>query len=429
MQLLERSLKALVQERLGEFPAVIIEGPRQSGKTTLVRQFAGKVGNYHSFEDESLISGVRLHGDARLAELGERMIIDEIQLWPRCLRAVKHLIDASPNEPGRFLLTGSSSIATQARDADSLAGRACFLTLLPLSQAEILGRPAGLLVDYLFSDRTDRPDFSQPDVQLGSVIHIGGYPRLLACRTRRQRYAWLRNYIRALQMHDIPALASLRSGGRIADVLGLLAASATGNLNIQKSAESLQMSQATLNKVISVLEDLKIIAQLSRYIPGENIFMRKRPQVQFTDSGLLATILKIAEPEPGRLLASGKITGALFETFVFSEIVKHCNSADIGHEIGFWRDPGTGREVDLAIGLEGRMVGIEVKSASIARKDFLDGLKSLADRAAAMQRAVVIYSGDSFLHTEYKSRHGRVPMQFIPAGWLWADIQPALFQQ
>ena len=428
MHLIKRCLEALVRERLKEFPAVIIEGPRQSGKTTLVKQFAKEVGKYHSFEDERLLGGVELHGDGFLAQLGRKLILDEIQQWPRCLRAVKRLIDEQPQKPGRFLLAGSSAIAAMAPEADSLAGRACFLTLLPLSQAEIHNRPAGALLDYLFSSQHDSPAFAPPDRRPASAaIHLGGYPRLLECQSPRSRAAWLRNYCQSLQRRDIPVLASLRSGSRVVDVLNLLAASATGDLNIKSAAERLHVHPATLNKAVNVLEDMKIISLLHRYIPAENVFVRKRPQIQFTDSGLLAAILKTAQPAAGTLLASDRITGALFETFVFSEIAKHCNCADIGHEIGFWKDARSEKQVDLVVALENQIVGIEIKSASLARGKFLGGLKSLADCAPAMKRGVVIYSGDGFLSTTYESRHGPVPLQFVPAGWLWAASELPLF--
>ena len=425
MDLIKRSLETLVRERLGQFPAVIVEGPRQSGKTTLVRQFIEEMGSYHSLEDERLLGEFAIHGGAFLPELGQRLILDEIQQWPGCLRAVKRMIDEQPKVPGQFLLTGSASIRALAGEADSLAGRACFLTLLPLSQAEICGRPAGLLLEYLFSQQHERPDFVGSPRQLGQAIHVGGYPRLLECKNRRQRAAWLRNYFQALQRRDIPALANLR-GSRVVDVLHLLAACATGVLNVQRCGQRLQMHSATLNKVVNVLEDLKVISLLPRYNPGENTFMHKRQQIQFTDSGLLATILKVSEPAAEALLTGGRTTGALFETFVFGEIAKQCNCADRGHEIGFWKDAKSRREVDLVLALEGRIVGIQITSASIANERFLAGLKLLAERAPAMQRGVVIYSGDSFLSTTYKSRYGRVIMQFVPASWLWADDRPQL---
>ena len=325
-----------------------------------------------------------------------------------------------PQQSGRFLLTGSSSIGVQAKDADSLAGRACFVTLLPLSQAEIRSRPCSALLEYLFSKESGKPDFAAAEpCHFGEMIHAGGYPRLLSRSNQRQRSSWLRNYVQALQQHDIPALANLRGPSRVVDVLRLLAASATGDLNFQRSAERLQMSPITFKKVVQVLAGLNIICLLERYIPAEDIFIGKRPQVQFTDSGLLATLLKVSAPPPGERLLSGQVSGALFETFVFAEIAKHCNCADLGHQIGCWKDADSQKEVDLVIGLEGQVVGVEIKSASVAQTKFLDNLKSLAERSPAMTRGVVIYSGDMFLSTVHTSHHRQIPLQFIPASWLW----------
>ena len=420
-------MEATVDRRLQEYPVVVIEGPRQSGKTTLVKRFAGKVGNYHSCDDRELLANIENHGDGFLASLGSRAVLDEIQEWPRCMNAIKRLVDDRPGN-GQFLITGSSSLSALQKEGDSLAGRACFLTLLPLCQAEIQAGSGDFFLDYLFGDRQDAPELLIREGDLNQAVAWGGYPRLLRCGSSRQRAGWLRNYCLAMARRDIPALAQLRTKVALRNVLRSLASSATGNFNVQEHGRRLGINHATAGKIIGILQELNIVSLLGRYSPGEGIFSHRHRQMHFSDSGMLAAILGLSELVTGRHLRSDRLAGALFETFVFSEIAKLGNAADAGHSIGYWSDQSA--EVDFVLQLEGRIVGVEAKSASMMRPDFFRGLRRLARQADNMHRGIVVYSGSRFFSDVFKTGHGEVIMQAIPVSWLWGCVvgeHPVLF--
>ncbi len=408
----------LVRQRLTEFRVVMIEGPRQCGKTTLVQQFAGEDFPYISCETKDIRDRIDADVDGFVASLGPRAIIDEIQERPGIIKAVKNEVDTRPSK-GRFILTGSSTISALRLLGDSLIGRACMLTLLPFCQAELQQADGNDFLEYLFGKRTDNP---YPLLKLANfdvAAAKGGFPELQSISTTRQRSGWVRQYCRAIQNREIPLIRQMRSGGRLRDVLIYLAHRTPGKLSVQKLCRQLGISHPTANHLVLILEDLGIIALLGNYDPIKRYCSaRKQPKLQFIDSGLLAAFLQVSEQtiSSGNYLIS--VAADIFECFVFGEIVKLCKTLDEGHEVHYWSDRYV--EVDIVIQHEGRIVGVEVKrKRSVNRTDF-KGLFRLASLADNMNRGVVIHAGDQFSTFQYEGPQGSVTMQAIPVGWLWA---------
>ncbi len=413
-----RLAEKLVAQRLNEFPVVMIEGPRQSGKTTLVKQFVAGNRKYLSCDKEAVLDSIDSDVDGFIASLGEHAIVDEIQLRRKITRAIKLEVDERPGM-GRFLLTGSSSIRAQKRLGDSLAGRACLLQLWPLCQAEIMRAGGSYFLDYIFSNGTENayPDLEPND--LARAIVDGGYPNLLQRDEGRQRSAWLRHYCDIIYEQDIPLISELRTDVSLRSLLTYMARCTCGKFSVNNLSRELGISHGTTSKLVRILAQLGIVSLLGNYNPKKGYAPEaKMHKLQFNDSGMLATILKATRNsmQPGALKT--KQAGVLFECFVFSEIGKLCNACDEGHELYFWDYDKS--EVDIVIHHNGMIIGVEVKwKPSVNPHDFAS-LHKLAKQADNMHRGIVIHAGTQFSTLRESKGRSAVTMQAIPAAWLWS---------
>lgn len=231
-KLIPRFSKRLISQYLKEYPVVMLEGPRQSGKTTLVKQFVDLVGNYYSFDQKTVFDAFNQDPNDFVSKLGPHAILDEVQECPRIMNSVKFEVDQNQGM-GRFILTGSSSIRAIKKVTDTLAGRVCLLTLLPLSQAEINYSDPDFFVDFLFGDQSVGPIVDRTHTDLIPAIVRGGFPNLLARKTSKQRSGWLSNYSNTVELRDIPVIRDIRVNVRLRDVLSTLAGGATSRLNIE----------------------------------------------------------------------------------------------------------------------------------------------------------------------------------------------------
>ncbi len=414
-----RLAEKLVRQLLSDFRVVMIEGPRQAGKTTLLKQLAGGQVPYVSCADPLIQDHIDADVDGFAASLGRRAIIDEIQHRPGFFSAIKSEVDTRPAK-GRFILAGSSTISALSQLGDSLAGRACMLKLLPFSQAELQHASGNDFLVYLFGKRTDN---LCPHLKLAShdvAAARGGYPEMQDYATARQRSGWLRHYCEALRTQEVPHIRQMRASASLRKVLTHLARVAPGKLSVQKLSRDLGIAHPTANHHVLNMMDLDIISALGNYDPTlRYCSARKQPKLQFNDSGLLATLLQFTEKTTSAIVYNARIAARIFECFVFSEIIKLCHAVDQGHEVHYWSDRYA--EVDIVIQHEGRIVGVEVKrKRSVNRADF-KSLFRLAGLADNMNRGVVIHAGDQFSAFQHEGRQGPVTMQAIPAGWLWAS--------
>ncbi len=423
--LVPRFLESLVSSMLAEFPIVMIEGPRQAGKTTLAKQFVDKVGPYVSLDDKVVRHRINVLGESKfVSELGRGAVIDEIQEWPGMTNVLKHEVDERPGN-GRFLLTGSSSIRALSQASDSLAGRVCVLTLLPLSQAELRGGSSTLFLDFLLGDRTDPAGTSCSRFDLFKAIVAGGYPNLLSRNSARMRSAWLRNYCRTIYRRDIPAFGSLEARFKLADLLRFLAKRATGRVSIEVTRGPIQLSHGTVDKIFGILEDLNIISRLPNYLPKPDEFsLSKMRKLHFNDTGMLSALLKLSEASLERKELKPIAQGMLFEAFVYSEIAKLCHAQDADVSLGYWfyRE----KEVDLVIEHEGVITAVQITSSQQVKKEHFANLEELAGLVGNMHRGVVVHAGSDCLSFEHEGSRGKVTMLALPVSMLWASEQGLL---
>ncbi len=418
-KLFPRLFENIVRQRLAEFEVVMIEGPRQSGKTTLLKKFADPDRQYLSCEWDYVKQAVDADLHGFLAGLGPSAIIDEVQHKRELVQALKCEADERPG-PGRFLVAGASSIRMLRGIGRSLAGLSCSLTLQPLCQAELHMDGDNVFLDYLFGDSTGKFYERMEVCDFDAAAVRGGYPRLQALRSTRQRSAWLRHYCEEVATLDFPQIRQMRVGISLRDLLRSLGLMVTRKLNLQDLSRSLGIDRLTVREHIHTLLDLGLIELLECYDPERDMSsLRRRRKLQFTDSGLLAAVLKLSPEVFMSRSPMATFAGTLFECLIYSEIAKLCNARDDGHELYYW-SLDKRAEVDIVIQYDDKIVGVDVKRSRSVRQEDFAGLMKLAGEATNMHRGIVIHTGEYLYNMKELSEASEVPMQAIPANWLWA---------
>ncbi|MDP9013581.1 MAG: ATP-binding protein [Pseudomonadota bacterium] len=371
---------------------MIVIGPRQSGKTTLVRDLIAGKRTYLTLDNKTTLLAARTDPTGLVRDL-DRAIIDEVQLAPDLLRAIKESIDTD-RRPGRFLLTGSANILTLPKISESLAGRMEIVTLLPLSRAEIMGRRSTFLKSA-FAGKLVKPLEKLVGAELVRAALIGGYPEMLGRAQPNRRGAWARSYIRAIVQRDVREIVQIEKLDRVPRLLRVLAHHSGQLTNFTQIGGQLGLDDKTTRSYVGILEQLFLVRRVEPWFRNRLSRLLKTPKIHFLDSGLLAVLLG-ANAE--RIAANRSLFGPLLETFVFSEILKQETWLEENCVLSFYRDKDQD-EVDFVVENElGEIVGIEVKaSATVGGGDF-KGLKKLAAAAGKdFKLGVVLYDGEQSL--------------------------------
>jgi predicted AAA+ superfamily ATPase len=387
---IQRHAQTGVLEALRDTPAVLINGPRQSGKTTLTQQCLPEV-PYLSLDDATQLAAARADPQGFVRRL-DRAIIDEVQRAPELLLALKLAIDQD-RRPGRFLLTGSANVMSLPTIADSLAGRIEIHTLLPLSSAEIAGR------DGQFLARASNQDWAGLDVS-GPVgddfvaqVLAGGYPEMRQRSTPARRQAWARAYITTLVERDIQDVARIEEAARLPELLAILSTLTGQLLNLSQLGGQIGLNLRTAEKYVGILEKLFLVRRLPAWSRNELGRLIKTPKLHFIDAGLQGALSRTSS----ELLARDRQRmGPLLESWVFGELLKAISEAEDAWFLSHYRDKD---QVEVDFVLESplrKVIGIEVKAAaSVAAADF-KGLRRLRDQCAQeFISGIVLYDGES----------------------------------
>ncbi len=391
--LFARHLAGPVGIALQDTPAVLVNGPRQCGKTTLVKQFAQ--GRTYLTMDDPAVLDTALHDPVGLVRRLDRAIIDEIQRAPRLLLAIKMSIDED-RRPGRFLLTGSANILSLPQIADSLAGRMEVHTLLPLSQSELQGRPS----DFLQRAQAQDWSISSPawaasagDGEGGMVAHAlaGGYPEMRARATLARRQSWAKAYVQTLVERDVQDIAQVEHLSQIPRLLDAAAAHCGNLFNASQIGGQLLLDTRTLDKYLGVLEKIFLVARLPAWGRHEYNRLVKTPKLHFLDAGLQATLMRLT---PSMLITHRERWGATLETWVYAELRKALALSDEQWYLSHYRDKDQ-VEVDFVLeNPERQLIGIEVKAAATVQAQDFKGLRRLkAQTGADFLTGIVLYDG------------------------------------
>lgn len=275
-------------------PVVLLAGPRQAGKTTLVRQVAERGLRYLTLDDELTLLSAREDPVGMIRSL-DRAVIDEIQRVPQLLLAIKKSVDED-RRPGRFLLTGSANLMALPTVADSLAGRMDTLSLLPLSQSEIEGQSTNWL-DSVFAGQLPQSSTAAPVSDLIGRVLRGGYPEAISRSTARRRTAWARQYLNAIIARDVRDVSGIEKLDQLPRFLRALAQSAGQMCNYTQLGGQVGLDGKTVASYVGVFEQMYLLKRLDVWARNRLNRVVKTPKLQFVDSGLLSSLLDLTEDE------------------------------------------------------------------------------------------------------------------------------------
>lgn len=388
-RLFRRFAAQRVTVALRDTPVVMVNGPRQSGKTTLVRAFAGPDRPYLSLDDETVLQGARNDTTGFLRGLN-RGVIDEVQRAPDLLRAIKRAVDQD-RRPGRFLLTGSANVLTVPRISESLAGRMQVVSLLPLSRAEIGGRRPTFL-EKAFTGELVRPPAILFGGELVRTVLAGGYPEMLRRKGAERRRAWARDYMKAVVQRDVRDVAEVEKLDQMLRLLRVLAHHSGQLTNFTQIGGQLGLDDKTTGKYVAVLEQLFLVRRVEPWFRNRLKRLVKTPRLHFLDSGLLATVLGATEE---RIRSDRSLLGPVLETFAFSEVMKQADWLDEACIVYHYRDKDQD-EVDIVVENDsGAIVGIEVKAAATVNAADFKGIRKLSAAAGGdFKLGIVLYDGE-----------------------------------
>ena len=389
-----RHLTPLLIDALADTPVVLINGARQSGKSTLAQAQTTATGTprpYLTLDDAVLLNAAKSDPAGFINGLQGAVTLDEVQRVPELFLAIKAAVDRQ-RQPGRFLLTGSADVLLLPGIADSLAGRMEVLSLWPLSCAEIADSPVPNRADALFL--ADWSAMTVPPCQRDELVErlcAGGFPDAVARSSGRRRQAWFDSYVQAVLQRDVRELANIEQLTQIPNLLQLLATRSGTLLNFAELSRTAALAQSTLKRYFALLEMLFLVVRLPSWERNPGKRLVKAPKVFLPDSGLLSHFLALT---PDRLATGPGLPGGLVETFVLTELLKHV--AFSAQRLSLWHyRTQTDIEVDFVLENRlGQISGIEVKaSASVDAKDF-KGLRHLQETEAAIfQHGIVLYGG------------------------------------
>ena len=360
----ERTLSGTLRKAAAQFPAVVVTGPRQSGKTTLVRRLFGDSHSYCSLDDPTIREQARTDPKLLLTRFKPPVILDEIQYAPEILHAVKLDIDAHRGSKGRYIITGSQAFPLLQGVTESLAGRAAILSLLSFSLRETLGQSDPDLepLDLLTGPRRPPQGRPLPPDAVAALLLRGGFPDP-AVDASLNTHLWYSSYVATYLERDV---RNLRAIGDLADfqkLLHLLAARSGGLINFADLSRDLGVDGKTVKAWLSILESSGQVVTIHPYQANISKRLVKRPKVYFLDTGLAAHLLGV---ETADQLLQGMAAGALFETAVLGELHRLFSHRGRRPKIHFFK-ASVGSEVDFLIEDGSRFIPVEAKLTATPR--------------------------------------------------------------
>lgn len=368
--MIERDLTSRLRKLASQFPSVTLTGPRQSGKSTLCRAIFPKHA-YANLEAPDIRSFAQEDPRAFLAQFDDGVILDEIQRTPDLTSYIQHLIDENP-QPGRWVLTGSQNLALLESVNQSLAGRTAVLHLLPLARSEAIR-------------------FSRFPKTLDEAILTGGYPRIFD--QQLDAGEWLASYIATYIERDVRLITNVGDLTTFQRFVELCAGRTSQLLNFSQLSNDCGIAQPTAKAWFSVLEASFIAFRLPSFSSNIRKRLVKMPKLHFYDTGLACRLLGIRTTEQ---LRSHPLRGALFESWVVSEIAKHRINAGKTGGLCHYRDQN-GVEADLVIEHADRLSLVEAKAAQTANSGLLDGVRRVREVLEQVRpcKAYVAYGGET----------------------------------
>ena len=383
---LPRHVAASLRDRLSVMPAVVVTGARQTGKSTLAQDLTPGRRRFLSLDDLDVLDAARRDPEALVG--GEQPVtLDEVQRAPELLTAIKRAIDRR-RRPGQFLLSGSANLLLMHRVSESLAGRASYLTLWPMTRRELrgLGR-CGIWEDLLTTPDRDWLDVvaAQPGApeDWRDLARRGGFPiPAVHLRTARERAVWFDGYVTTYLERDLQALASIAA---LPDFRRLVRAAALrlGQLvNQTELGRDTALPQPTVHRYLNLLETSYLLVRVPAYAVNRTKRLIKAPRLYWADAGMALHVT-----------GAGDVSGAYLENLVLQDLLAWRDARLDRAEILYWRTAG-GEEVDFVIEAGGRLLPVEVKAASRPRLGAAAHLRTFRAEYGEQARAgLLLHSG------------------------------------
>jgi predicted AAA+ superfamily ATPase len=366
---IQRQITDKLHNLLQGFPVVYLTGPRQSGKSTLLKH-AYPSYTYLNLEEVDTRNFALDDPRGFLAVNGDRVIIDEAQRAPELFSYIQARVDKG-NAPGTYILSGSQNFLMLRSISQSLAGRVGILTLLPLSLQEMAQ------TDIVFADKSD-------------WLWTGGYPRIKAFNIAPNDF--YPNYLETYVERDIRTETGVHDLGRFKRFMAACAARVGTPINLSDIARDLSADARTISSWLSILEESYIAFRMNPWYGNLGKRQTKKPKLYFYDTGLLCSLLGITHPQ---VLVEHGMRGFVFENAVISELAKSYHNAGQRPPFFFWRDKDDhDKEVDLLIEHHDGLELIEVKSSQTANAKYTFGIRGFtANNAVKVKGSYVVYDG------------------------------------
>ncbi|MDE2746948.1 MAG: ATP-binding protein [Chloroflexota bacterium] len=367
-----------LERRLRVMPVAVVTGARQTGKSTLVQQLGSEQRRYVTLDDLDVRSAAR-DDPALLVDGPQPITIDEVQREPELLHAVKRAVDRQ-RRPGQFLLTGSANLLLMHRVSESLAGRASYLNLWPMSRRELHGLGPGGIWERLFETRPSewidllRSEPNEPE-DWRALARRGGFPvPALQLENDEDRAIWFDGYVRTYLERDLQDLSNISALPEFRRLMRAACLRVGQLLNQSALARDISLAQATAFRYLNLLETSFLFVRLPAYASNRTKRLVKTPKAYWSDTGLAMHLSQETEPR-----------GEHLENMVLHDLLVWRDCGTTRAEIFYWRTSNN-QEVDFVIEQAGRLLPIEVKSGATPRlrdarhlRVFLDEYQDISD--------------------------------------------------
>ncbi len=401
--------KMTINQMMSERRVLMLNGPRQTGKTTLARELESEETEYRTLDDGTLREAAENDPQGFIKRRTKTLIIDEVQRIPSLLPAIKKAVDED-TRPGQYLLTGSANIQSLPTVRESLAGRIAKIRLRPLTQGEIR-KKAPQFIESAF-----KQDFShsQPHYDRDDLLEIafqGGFPEPMTLQDRGRK-RWHIDYISAILERDLKEIAKIHRKNAMRELVNLLAAWSGKFMDLSAIGSGLSIQRATIESYINALETLFLVERVYPWTKTDYARVGKQSKLFMVDSGLMASLLSW---KVDQVRLDSDRAGKLIETFAFNEIMAQIDAGDGLYELFHYRDREK-REIDFLIAREDNaLLGIEIKAGSAINKNDFKHMMWFQNNLVRNREftGVILYTG------QYPASFGR-NLWAVPFGLLWS---------